>query len=214
MHTIIRTRSKQNSESHRLKQILPFWSLIVSQPQFPHPGSIRFKRRYHSQATIQLLLRSLPMSDTLRAALLLFSRFLRRSHPTIRALLRSLFLESNSDVLSLAECTRLPDPSPLFTETLGNPIATAGESCFSVFYHPHQLSRQVGDYGTDTADDDQTDTTRPGNTVLNSLKPFPYLRTLSGPTRSLLRTTLTRTCLKLSQKTIPLLPSVKTTSTP
>ena len=46
----------------------------------------------------------------------------------------------------------------------------------------------MGDLDTDTADGGQTDVENSrGDPVLNSLDPFPFLRRLSGPSRSLLK---------------------------
>ena len=99
-----------------------------------------------------------------------------------------LLRDSDSDVLSLGDCTKVPNSESLFTEPTLLKEAAKGESCFSVLYRPHQLAGQVGDLDTDTADGGQTDVENSrGDPVLNSLDPFPFLRRLSGPSRSLLK---------------------------
>ena len=104
------------------------------------------------------------------------------------AIFRNSFQDSVSDVLSLGECTKLPDPNPLFTEIFENRVAVTGESGFTVLHQPQQLSGQVDDFETDTADGDQCNTnSRRANTVLNTLDPIPRLRRLCGPCRSLLK---------------------------
>ena len=117
----------------------------------------------------------------------LFS-FTDKPPPTTAFLSNDLLRDSDSDVLSLGDCTKVPNSEPLFTEPTLLKEAAKGESCFSVLYRPHQLAGQVGDLDTDTADGGQTDVENSrGDPVLNSLDPFPFLRLLSGPSRSLLK---------------------------
>ena len=108
--------------------------------------------------------------------------------PSNAAVLRNLLGDSDSDVLSLGEITKLPSPRPLFPETEDNPVAASGESCFRVLHELHQLRGQVGDYYAESTDGDQAGTSKNYNTVLNSLDSFPHLRRLTGPSQLVART--------------------------
>ena len=97
-------------------------------------------------------------------------------------------LDIDSDVLSLGDCTKVPDSTPLFTDPPERPEAATGESCFTVLHQSQQHHTRFEDFGTNNEETDLSDTgNTQGNTVLNSIDPFPNLRRLSGPSRSLLK---------------------------
>ena len=54
---------------------------------------------------------------------------------------RNIF-DSDSDVLSLGDCIRLPETSQPFTDTQENPVASTGEACFAILHTARKHSGQ------------------------------------------------------------------------
>ena len=94
---------------------------------------------------------------------------------------RDLF-DSDSDVLSLGECIKVPETTQPFTDVPENPAVHTGESCFAVLHAAQKHSGQhTGlEIGNSDVERSKTDDTLEG-IGLNSVDPYPNLRRLTGP---------------------------------
>ena len=100
-----------------------------------------------------------------------------------------VFVDSDSDVISLGECIRLPPPKQLFTETQGIPTVSNGESCFAVLHQSKFHSSHLEDLATGTVETGPSGKEEnQGPIWLNSYDPYPHLRRPSGPSRSFFKT--------------------------
>ena len=108
--------------------------------------------------------------------------------PTKWSISASFFRDTDSDVISLGECTNLPVTSLPKMDTYYGVKATIGESGLSVLYKGDTAGKRYLDSGGSDNDTDQFSLGRPQETqYLNSLDPYPELRRLTGPSRSLLK---------------------------
>ena len=96
--------------------------------------------------------------------------------------------DNDSDVLSLGDNAVALNPNTLFPDSDTGTVVAEGEPCFNVLHCSHQLGGSLDPQDTDDSGAAPSSSRgNQGGTVLNTLDPFPHLRRLSGPSRSLLK---------------------------
>ena len=120
-------------------------------------------------------------------------------------------LDSDSDVLSLGECIRVPETSHPFTDVPENPALPTGDSCFTVLHAAQKHSGQLAglEIGNSEAERSETEDTLEG-IGLNSVDPYPHLRRLTGLSRYLLETFFEKNVPVTLSKTTQPWPSART----